>query len=365
MRTAVFSSILALTVFGCGSSTETPPTQNNGGDAGVDTGSGSQPDADLGPNTGDKLLPCSAPGSTLTKMTFRASDGAGGAYAVPVDQDNPYTCWVFDSGPTDLHVTDWAPLIDNTTVVHHVVLFTEALTGSGAPPFGGQQGPIDCKNHMPLQAFGFGWAPGGQNYSFPSDVEQIIPAHTQMVMQVHYNTGVAAGKPENDTSGLALCNTTEDRPKHAGVLLVGNLNISLPPHSTADEVQATCPPPTWAAAGVTSIPGDFDVLGVFPHMHTRGTKIRTDLIRGGSPVDTLGDIEEWSFNNQGFHTFDAPKHVKAGDTMQTHCFYDNPTDQTITWGENTENEMCFNFMYTVPDLREAWANKRANMCVQQ
>jgi hypothetical protein len=345
---------------------ETPPPQN-GPDSGITGGDGSadvsRPDTDFGPNVGEKDLPCSAPGSTLTKMTFHASDGtpAAGQYVVPIGTDNPYTCWVFDSGDKDLHVTDWAPLLDNTLVVHHIVMFGPPVQGSGAP-FGGQKGPVDCRDHMPLNLFEFGWAPGGKNYSFPSDVEQVIPAHTQLILQVHYNTGAALGVPQNDTSGIALCSTSEDRPKQAGVLLLGTMDLNIPAHSTGTEAVGTCPPPSWSSIGVTSIPSDFDVLGVFPHMHTHGTKIFTNQMRGGSPVDKLGDDEDWNFNNQGFHSYETPKTVKAGDMLETHCFYDNAGNNPIGWGEDTESEMCFNFLYTVPDLSKAWGDARANLC---
>lgn len=355
--------VLAFPLTACGSSTETPPARN-GVDSGVSGDDASsadvdQPDVDYGANTGEQALPCSKPGSTLTKATFHANDGASGPYSVPISTDNPYTCWVFDSGDTDLHVTDWAPLIDNKTVLHHIVLFGGAVNPSAGPPFGGATGPVDCKAHMPLNLFEFGWAPGGSNYTFPSDVEQIIPAHTKMIMQLHYNTGAALGKPQNDTSGIALCTTTENRPKHAGVLLVGSMGVDIPPHSTGTEIVGQCPAPGWP---VSTIPTTFDVLGVFPHMHTHGTKIWTEIIRGGAAVDRLGDIQEWSFNRQGFHEMTPAKTVQVGDLLKTHCVYDNPTSNAITWGEDTESEMCFNFMYTVPDVKEAWGDSRANLC---
>ena len=356
MRTFVVSSVLAVALFGCSSSVETPPPQETTDSGGTSTDAPSGFDAGAG--VGESYLPCSAPGSTLTKMTFRASDGASGPYSVPISTDNPYTCWVFDSGPTDLHVTDWAPLLDNTLVVHHMVMFGPQVSGSGAM-FGGATGPVDCKEHMPLNLFEFGWAPGGKNYSFPSDVEQIIPAHTQLVLQVHYNTGAALGVPQNDSSGLALCSTTEDRPNHAGVLLTGSMNIDIPPHTTGTEVVGQCPPASWP---VTTMPLDLTVLGSFLHMHTHGTKIYTDQMRGGTAIDRLGDDEDWNFNNQGFQTFAPSKTVKAGDQLVTHCFYDNAGDDAVTWGEDTEDEMCFDFLYTVPDMVEATKEAKANLC---
>jgi hypothetical protein len=40
--------------------------------------------------------------------------------------------------------------------------------------------------------------------------------------------------------------------------------------------------------------------------------------------------------------------VMPGDTLTTTCVYNNTTDNTVTFGENTENEMCFNFVTAWP-----------------
>ena len=40
--------------------------------------------------------------------------------------------------------------------------------------------------------------------------------------------------------------------------------------------------------------------------------------------------------------------VESGDKVITTCTFDNDTDQTITFGENTGNEMCFNFAIVEP-----------------
>lgn len=363
MRLSHGWSVLALSLFACGGTTEAPPARGAPDSGGVATGPDGSvtPGDDSGFGTGTKgldALPCAKDGVGLA--TFKSGDGAGGRYVVPKD-DNPYTCWVFDSGDKDTHVTDWAPILDNTSVVHHIVMF-KGIPGTTVP-FGGATGPIDCKHTMPLAMFAFGWAPGGKNYQFPADVEQPIAAHSKMVMQIHYNNNRTTD--QTDASGIALCGAAAARPKRAGVLLVGSGAIDLPPHSTNTEVVGHCPPPSWASAGVDSIPMDLDVLGVFPHMHTHGTKIWTDLMRADAQIDKLGEDLSWSFNNQGFRAFDAAKHIKKGDKLVTHCMYDNAGDTAVHWGENTEQEMCFNFMYTVPDLGEVAGDARANMCVEK
>ena len=37
-----------------------------------------------------------------------------------------------------------------------------------------------------------------------------------------------------------------------------------------------------------------------------------------------------------------------GDSVRTTCTYDNPGSIPVTFGENTENEMCFDFVLAYP-----------------
>jgi hypothetical protein len=83
-------------------------------------------------------------------------------------------------------------------------------------------------------------------------------------------------------------------------------------------------------------------------MHTHGTSFKTDIWRGGSAtnVDTLVDVPNWDFNNQAGHKVDML--LEPGDVLKTQCHYANTGDATITFGERTEDEMCFNFVLVWP-----------------
>jgi hypothetical protein len=56
----------------------------------------------------------------------------------------------------------------------------------------------------------------------------------------------------------------------------------------------------------------------------------------------------FDFNEQGVYAFDTPLTINTGDTVVTTCTYDNDTNSTVTFGENTGNEMCFNFALFYP-----------------
>jgi hypothetical protein len=40
--------------------------------------------------------------------------------------------------------------------------------------------------------------------------------------------------------------------------------------------------------------------------------------------------------------------LNPGDVLATDCHYSNDSDGTVTFGEKTENEMCFNFVTVWP-----------------
>jgi hypothetical protein len=54
------------------------------------------------------------------------------------------------------------------------------------------------------------------------------------------------------------------------------------------------------------------------------------------------------FGEQKSFKLDPPVVVEAGDVINTSCFYTNKTNATIRFGENTGNEMCFNFALYYP-----------------
>ncbi|MDP3233216.1 MAG: hypothetical protein Q8S33_31180 [Myxococcales bacterium] len=82
-------------------------------------------------------------------------------------------------------------------------------------------------------------------------------------------------------------------------------------------------------------------------MHTLGKTIT--LRAGAATMDTcLVDIPRWDFHWQSQY-FRPKAHVLGTDeSVEMKCSWDNPTTRTITWGENTTDEMCFAFVYATP-----------------
>jgi len=283
--------------------------------------------------TGPEALPCE-PTHTLTAH----ADGSEEGFAVPVDAGNLYECFTFKSPFADgSQATAFAPIIDDERVIHHWILYkTEQPQVDG--------GVMGC--NMPLDSsFVAGWAPGGQNTVMPDDVGLELPGPDDyLILQVHY-WNVARHADAVDASGVAFCTTDEPRTHEAGMLTLGDVTLSIPPRSVGHVETGTC------RSSITRLlPEPLNVIGSFPHMHEFGSAFSTHILRGGSEADreALVEIDRWDFQDQRFHPNERSLQINPGDALETRCIYDNPTSDTIRFGERTEDEMCLNFLMVYP-----------------
>jgi hypothetical protein len=64
--------------------------------------------------------------------------------------------------------------------------------------------------------------------------------------------------------------------------------------------------------------------------------------------DTMLHDAPFSFEDQRAYSMAPALVVKSGDKFTITCSYNNTSDRTVTFGENTEDEMCFNFILVYP-----------------
>jgi hypothetical protein len=284
--------------------------------------------------TGPDELPCTP------THTFRAHapQSSTEGFAVPEDAGNLYECFAFKSpfsSPT--HATAWAPIIDDERVIHHWILYR-----TKTPQVEG--GVMKCR--MPADSvYVAGWAPGASNVVLPEDIGLELPgASESFILQIHYWNS-ARLTDAVDRSGVALCTTGTLRPKPAGVLTLGNLLIHVPAGAQNWNVQGTCTP-----SETRMLTQPLNVFSSFPHMHATGKAFRTEILEGGlsGPTTTLVQLDHWDFNHQDTYFHNPPAVIRPGDAIRTTCTYRNDTDHDISFGERSEDEMCFNFIIVYP-----------------
>jgi cytochrome c5 len=275
--------------------------------------------------TGPDTLPCKP------QYEFRAHGDGTTPFAVP-NASETYQCFSFPAPFTAAEqAIAFAPVVDNTRVVHHFILYGH--TGTTMPEGCGD----------PNRVFLIGWAPGGGNVVMPSDVGLELPEPgSWLTLEVHYNNR-AGYSDARDRSGVAVCTTTQPRPNEAGVITLGSIGIAIPPGADDYTVDSLIP------GSLTRIlPQALHVLWTAPHMHLAGKSFHTDVVHGGV-ARALVDVPAWDFGNQrGFSRDPATTLITPGDDVHTVCTYHNTTNATVRFGEKTENEMCFNFVAVYP-----------------
>jgi len=250
-------------------------------------------------------------------------------FTMPANTQDIYMCYGFDVTTTSKrHVVGFGPKIDNPKIVHHLLLFqTDASYGTTPQPCTAS-GSISWRLVS-------GWAPGGQNLETPPEAGFPEVGTTHWILQVHYNDASGKNVGQTDNSGYDLCTTDKLRPNDAAVMAPGTIKMTLPPRATTD---ITC---EWNPL----LLGKVHVFGATPHMHTLGTKMSTYVTRAGQKTKVV-DPPSFDFNYQTYYPTSAD--IQDGDTVSTRCAWNNSTDQSVTWGENTGDEMCFDFLSYYP-----------------
>ncbi len=253
-----------------------------------------------------------------------------------------YVCYGVDVQPaSDRHIVTIKPRIDNSKIVHHVVLLVSDNAVSPVPT------PCNPVANF-TQRMAYAWAPGGGGLTLPDDVGFALPSNqpTHFVVQIHYNNASGATN-EVDQSGVSFCTDTP-RANVADGLAFGTHNIQIPARGS---VERNCHYPL-----PKSMEGRH-FFAVFPHMHNLGTSIGMSLTHTSNTraTQSLGSLATWDFQNQPWLSVDAVGVEK--DVINTHCAYSNPSDQPVRFGENTADEMCYLFtMYYPRDPELAWVS---------
>jgi hypothetical protein len=213
---------------------------------------------------------------------------------------------------------------DPQSFVHHVVL---ASTTREEP-----DGMRECDG-----AFQISWLPlfaagaGRVELAFPDNVVNPINENVQLVVQLHLlNTGE---EPVTDSAAIVMELSDAEATENVIIGAFGNTDINLLPGQLG-QVVVDC-----------QNPSSTRVVGFFPHMHKLGTSMTLEL---GPTMDSLQMIYErapYDFNEQRIDGTDMM--LDGNSQVRVTCNYDNTTQQTVTYGESTNDEMCWLVLFLV------------------
>jgi hypothetical protein len=175
---------------------------------------------------------------------------------------------------------------------------------------------------------------GTDDLLFPEGVAVKIPAGSQLYLNLHlFNTGADT---LHGVSGILVKTiAAADMKDEAEMIFGGPTNIDIPPNGT-QTVEGSC-----------VFPATSTIWSVWAHMHQYGTNMKVTY-QGATGSKVLHNAP-YSFYDQINYLIE-PVTVNAGEELLIECTYNNPTSQTIGFGDSSNSEMCFAGFYRYPKL---------------
>jgi hypothetical protein len=240
---------------------------------------------------------------------FLANDN-GQPHSVPANHEG-YVDFMFPvPWKESVQAVAFRPIIDNDKVLHHWILYQGA------------------------NAFLNGWAPGKPERILPTNIGVFMPASGTLKMTFHYYNKSAISTIERDSSGVEVCVTRKFRANTAFTYPF-TASASAPAGRTVSNensctVQAT---------------EDIHLVTSGPHMHRLGIAAKFEILRANGLRETITN-QPFDFEQQTDELIDVV--VRNGDKVSVTCTYKNDTKANVSFGQNTDQEMCFNFALYYP-----------------
>lgn len=270
------------------------------------------------------------------------------AVAIPARGDVEYT---YEIVPTGFTEDKWVQMSEvrpsSREHVHHAVVYIRPPESNwlrGAPigvPFSASNLRDDKLRHDAHSTDSdmlLVYAPGSSPDRWPDGMAKFVPAHSDLVFQMHYTTN---GHAATDQTAIGLVFAKSRPTQRVLSLQLANERDTIPIPPGAEnyrvEVHGT-------------LPNEAILLSFFPHMHVRGKRFEYDIVRPDGGIETLLKVN-YDFYWQLSYRLAEPRLLKAGTQLQAVAWYDNSRnnphnpdpDSPVRWGDQTYNEMMVGF----------------------
>ena len=255
-------------------------------------------------SNGNGTPPIAAPTFTLTTPDI----------TVPAGQES-YVCF---SQTLDEDIAVDRFEFTQTQFVHHVF-----LSRAVAPE---PEGLSECN-----VIFRQTWRPmfvtgnGSTSLEYPPGAASVLHKGEQIVLQLHLLN--ASTTEAHKSASVVMRKSTLSNPDPVAIYAFGTQKIALPPHAATNIVD-DCKPSE-----------DVEAFATFAHMHKLGTALHFSVEGDDGTMQEVVNRDPYSFNKQ----FIEADPIRAPKGKKTHltCGYDNTTDHVVTFGESSNDEMCY------------------------
>lgn len=238
--------------------------------------------------------------------------------------------------PTGFKEDRWVQAVEvrpgNRAVVHHIVAYVREAGSNWT------HGPT--KSDI-LTVY----APGSTPDSWPEGMAKLIPAGSDVVLEIHYTPN---GKAASDRTSVGLVFAKKAPEKRVLTLQLNNDHFLIPAGEKDYRVTA------WG-----SIPNDAELLSFFPHMHLRGKAFLFALNDGKNGFQTLLNVAKFDFFGQLSYRLKTPIPLKKGMRLQCWGTFDNSANNPrnpdpsveVTYGQQSWEEMMIGFFDVAVDAK--------------
>lgn len=277
----------------------------------------------------------------------------GAPYEPDPELDDEYRCFQLEKEfDEDVYADGIHVDTGGKEVIHHANIFLasphvvggveeleQSAEGPGYPCFGGP-------GFDNIDLIG-SWVPGVQPIFAPEDSAILIPEGSRLVMQIHFNTLFADAEPVDPEVMLYTRDEIPDYRVYAMPFAI--LDFVVPPGERESK---------HTREFTNRSDESWTVLGAAPHMHMLGERVHSEVVHEDGSTSCLVDIPDWDFDWQQEYRFydDEWIEVEPGESVRLTCEFDNSPQnqpvidgeqqqpQQVTWGPNTTDEMCLNFL---------------------
>jgi mono/diheme cytochrome c family protein len=255
---------------------------------------------------------------------------------VPADGPDLYRTIVLPlDRPDDAWVTavDFAPGV--RAVVHHALFF--AAPAAPANGRGGNDSLLGFRTGG-LPSLG-GWVPGMTPRFFPDGIAQPLPAHTNLVIQLHLHP---SGKIEHELGKMAIYLTKQPPAKRLNSLQVP------PMFGFAKAIDIPPAEKRYAVKDSFVLPVDVEAFGARGHAHYLAREMKMTATLPDGTTRGLLWISDWDFGWQDSYFYKTPFTLPRGTRIDSEITYDNSDanprnpnspPKRVKWGLGTLDEM--------------------------
>ncbi len=247
--------------------------------------------------------------------------------------------------PTDFNEDKWVQAVEVATETpqntHHIIVFI-------LPPESGQDkffpGMMSGKTisrkqmHMlALRGFFSGYVPGLPGISYKEGTAKILPKGWRIVLQIHHQTN---GQPTKDRPSVGLQFSKQRPNKIVETLAATDIDIKIPAGA-----------PKHLETAEYKFENDGQIIGLYPHMHLRGSAFRYELIHPNGDKETLLDVPSYDPNWQLYYQLDEAIEIKAGSILFASGWFNNSEENKnnpdpsveVNFGLRTRDEMLIGY----------------------